>query len=80
VERELVLIPSRQAVIELAASFGFEAVPLAYNMSDYTGLEDYQRSRRLAFVCSRDRPLAGLPRAPESRASLLSRIVSRVRS
>jgi SAM-dependent methyltransferase len=80
VERELVLIPSRQAVMELAASFGFEAVPLAYNISDYAGLDDYRRSRRLAFVCSRERPLADLPRAPESRASLLSRIVSRVRS
>jgi tRNA (mo5U34)-methyltransferase len=79
VEREMVLIPSRHAVIELAASFGFEAVPLAYNISDYNGLDDYRRSRRLAFVCSRERSLADLPRAPESRPSALWRVARRAR-
>jgi tRNA (mo5U34)-methyltransferase len=75
VDRELVLIPSRQALIELAASFGYEAVPLSYNFTDYTGLDDYRRSQRVAFVCAKDRPLAGLARAPEpTAASSLSRI------
>jgi tRNA (mo5U34)-methyltransferase len=79
VERDMVLIPTRQAVVELAASFGYETVPLAYNISDYTGLEDYQRSQRLAFLCSRDRSLADVPRASESRPSVLWRIARAVR-
>jgi tRNA (mo5U34)-methyltransferase len=72
IDHEIVLIPTRRAVIELAASFGFEAVPLAYNISDYTGLDDYKRSQRLAFICAKGRSLAALPR-PES-ASWRSRI------
>lgn len=69
VDHELVLIPSRQAVMELAANFGFEAVPLAYNITDYAGLEDYHRGQRLAFVCSKSRSLAGIARAPDSAAA-----------
>jgi len=68
VDHEMVLVPSREAVIELARNFGFDAVPLAYNITDYTGLEDYQRRQRLAFICSRRTSLAGVPRAPEQHA------------
>jgi len=63
VDHELVLLPSRDAVIELAGEFGFEAVPLAQNITDYTGMDDYLHQRRLAFVCSRSTPLDALPRA-----------------
>jgi SAM-dependent methyltransferase len=66
VDRELVLVPSRQAVIELAAHFGFKAVPLAHNIADYTGLEDYRRRQRLAFICSKSVPLTGLAEAPQA--------------
>lgn len=55
----LVLIPSRQAVVDLAARFGFDAVPLALNATDLTGMSDYRRERRCAFICSQ-RPLSGL--------------------
>jgi hypothetical protein len=54
------LIPSRLAVLELAAQFGFEAVALGHNMTDYTGMDDYLHQRRLAFVCSKDAPLDAL--------------------
>jgi SAM-dependent methyltransferase len=54
VEYETVLIPSRLAVLELAAQFGFEAVALPHNMDDYAGMDDYLHQRRLAFVCSKD--------------------------
>ncbi len=60
VDIEMVLIPSRLAVIELAAQFGFSAVPLAQNMTDYTGMKDYRDQRRLAFICSRGMILEGL--------------------
>ncbi len=60
VDYEMVLIPSREAVIELAAQFGFSTVPLAQNMTDYTGMRDYRDQRRLAFICSRGVILEGL--------------------
>lgn len=57
VQHKLVLIPSREAVADLAEEFGYQTVPLALNMSDYTGLNDYRRHRRLAFLCSNGRSL-----------------------
>jgi SAM-dependent methyltransferase len=57
----LVLIPSPAAVADLARQYGFEAVALALNVTDYTGMDDYRRERRLAFICSRTLDLSGLP-------------------
>jgi SAM-dependent methyltransferase len=62
VHGELVLVPTREAVIELAARSGYNAVALARNISDYAGMEDYRRLRRLAFICSRGASLEMLPR------------------
>jgi len=59
IDYPLVLIPSRQAVLELADQFGYETAALAQNMTDYTGLADYRDQRRLAFLCSRSQPLHG---------------------
>jgi tRNA (mo5U34)-methyltransferase len=70
VDHEMVLIPTRQAVVELAAEFGYATVALAQNIADYTGMEDYESARRLAFVCSRTAPLERLAAArPESALS-----------
>jgi SAM-dependent methyltransferase len=62
VDYEIVLVPTRGALIELAAEFGYQTVPLAHNMTDYTGMSDYRIRRRLAFVCARTRSLDALPR------------------
>jgi SAM-dependent methyltransferase len=59
-----VLIPSRTAVAELAGQFGFETVALKLNVEDYTGMGDYRRHRRLAFICSSTVPVDGLAAAP----------------
>jgi SAM-dependent methyltransferase len=61
IKHKIVLIPSRAAVIELAGEFGYATVPLALNITDYTGLDDYRRHRRLAFFCSKGQSLAMLP-------------------
>ena len=76
VDHALVLVPTRDAVIELAAQFEFEAVPLAQNITDYSGMDDYRGQRRLAFICSKSVPLGALPRAKES--SLAEQWVSRL--
>jgi tRNA (mo5U34)-methyltransferase len=57
VDHEIVLYPSRQAVLDLADEFGFATVALKPNMTDYEGMAHYRDRRRLAFICSRDMPL-----------------------
>jgi SAM-dependent methyltransferase len=78
-DMETVFIPSRQAVIDLAAQFGFETVPLALNMSDLTGLGEYRDRRRLAFICSRSLPLNDLDSEPERSGAPTPRLHDRAR-
>jgi 2-polyprenyl-3-methyl-5-hydroxy-6-metoxy-1,4-benzoquinol methylase len=56
----LALIPSRQAVADLANRHGYQTVALALEMTDTAGMSGYRRERRCAFICSR-RSLSGLP-------------------
>ncbi len=46
------LLPSREAVVELAAEFGYDCVALAHEMGGYEGLADYRAQRRVAFLCA----------------------------
>jgi len=55
-----VLLPSARAVQELAREFGYGTVALAYNMTDYSGMDDYRERRRMAFVCARGPHAPGL--------------------
>jgi tRNA (mo5U34)-methyltransferase len=64
-EYPFALIPSREAVVELAGHFGFQARALAPEISDYAGMSDYRRQRRLAFICSNGAPLEGLAAAAD---------------
>lgn len=61
----MVLVPTRRAVVELAGQFGYQAVPLALNMTDDTSMEDYRSQQRLAFICAKGVPTAGVPTEPE---------------
>jgi SAM-dependent methyltransferase len=82
VDYEIVLVPTRQAVVSLAGQFGFETLPLAQNISDYTGMEDYRSRRRLAFICSRGVSVEGLAAEPPPGArwtTLLARVAGRIR-
>ncbi len=64
IDYEIVLVPTRGAIAELGAHFGYDTVPLAHNMSDYTGMRDYEIRRRLAFICGRGLSLDMLQREP----------------
>ena len=55
------LLPSREAVIEVAAQFGYDCVPLAHEMGAYEGLGDYSAQRRVAFICASEIALDELP-------------------
>jgi SAM-dependent methyltransferase len=57
VDHKIALIPNREAVVELAGEFGYRTVPLALNITDYRGMDDYRRQQRLAFFCSKGRSL-----------------------
>ena len=76
IDYAMVLIPTRDAVAELAAQFGFKTVPLAHEITDWTGLDDYRRDRRLAFISAKGAPLDGLPAA--RRSTLASTWVSKL--
>ncbi len=52
-DRELVLVPTRAAVLDMVHNLGYEAVVLEPHFSSYTGAEDFQSGSRRAFVCSK---------------------------
>lgn len=62
VDYELVMWPTRQAVIDLAQQFGFECLCLALNMSDEQGMRGYTEGHRYAFMCAKGMDLSGLAR------------------
>jgi hypothetical protein len=55
------LVPSREAVVELATHFGYDCVPLAHEMPADPALADYRSQRRVAFVCASEISLDELP-------------------
>ncbi len=61
IDYDLVLVPTRRAVFELAGQFGLRTVALARNITDYAHMEDYRKRERLAFICSTGPSLASLP-------------------
>jgi tRNA (mo5U34)-methyltransferase len=65
VDHDLVLLPTRRAVLDLAGQFGLKTVALARTMTDYTSMDDYRRHRRLAFICSPGEPLDSLAPEPD---------------
>ncbi|HEX4187301.1 MAG TPA: class I SAM-dependent methyltransferase [Solirubrobacteraceae bacterium] len=71
VDHEIVLIPSRRAVLDLADQFGYTGVAVAHHITDFTGMADYKTKQRAAFVCGKGIPLDGLAREKIDAATLL---------
>jgi SAM-dependent methyltransferase len=61
VDYELILWPSRQAVVELAGAFGYQTVTLAPHFSDWTGSRDYRLGSRRAFIASKRTAVDRIP-------------------
>ncbi len=53
VKQSLVLIPTPQAVADLGRESGLQTLVLAHNMTNFAGMDDYRRGRRLAFIAAR---------------------------
>jgi len=66
VDYELVLVPSRQAVLDLVRQFGYSAATLKppfageERKTEFKGLNDYRIGMRRAFFCSKRTDLAQL--------------------
>ncbi len=60
VDYRILLIPSRQAVFDLAKQFGYDCVALASNVTDFTGMNDYRTKQRAAFLCTKGISLDGI--------------------
>jgi tRNA (mo5U34)-methyltransferase len=77
VDYEMVFIPSRRSVIELASSLGYSVAPLALNASSYRGMRAYLWGERVAFMCAKQTDLSSFARQPTdealARAELLTR-------
>jgi SAM-dependent methyltransferase len=57
---DLVMKPTRSAVIDLAQAFGYSTAVLEPAFRDYTGSEDYKYAGRRAFICARTTDLTTL--------------------
>lgn len=77
IDHEVVLIPSRQAVLDLAAQFGFRGAVLAHDISDYTGMADYRAKQRAAFLCSKTLSLDSVERERTDTATLMRAAVKK---
>jgi hypothetical protein len=77
VDEEVVGYPTRGAVSMLAERHGYQVAALGLDsVTNWEGMEHYRRGARVAFICSKSRPLDALPRevAPASRHGLLTRL------
>jgi len=61
VDYELILQPSRKAVVDLARQFDYATVILKPDFQSYEGSESYQYGGRRAFICSKISDLKNFP-------------------
>lgn len=60
IKSELVLIPTRQAVLDVVRQFGYQSHVLEPKFQDYTGAKSYLHGKRKAFLCAKHTDLSGL--------------------
>ena len=65
VDYELILWPTKRAVLELVKAFGYDAKLLPPRFGNWQGSSDYKHGARRAFICSRRTPLAVVPSEPD---------------
>jgi SAM-dependent methyltransferase len=65
---ELVMFPTRGAVLDMVRQLGYQAVVLKPRFSSYAGADDFRLGRRRAFLCAKQTRLEGLATEPEDMA------------
>jgi SAM-dependent methyltransferase len=61
VDHELVMVPTWEAVCDLAQQFGYRFAALKPNFDDYTGSDAYRDGRRRAFLCAKKTDVSRMP-------------------
>jgi AraC-like DNA-binding protein len=61
VDYELVMVPTKRAVHELAQQFGYSVATLKPQFRDYEGSRDYEKRIRRAFLCAKHTDISHLP-------------------
>jgi tRNA (mo5U34)-methyltransferase len=72
-DKELVMSPTRQAMVDLATAMGYEVAILKPRFTDYSGARNYRQGRRRAFICAKRTPLDRL-RVPTEPTSTLGHL------
>ena len=57
-DRELVVSPTKKAVLDMARAFGYSVVVLKPRFTDYEGAKKYREGRRKAFICAKKTSLS----------------------
>ena len=60
IDYELVMFPTRRAVLDMVGQFGYRAVALRPRMADYGGMIDYLTGNRVAFIAAKVTELSQL--------------------
>jgi 2-polyprenyl-3-methyl-5-hydroxy-6-metoxy-1,4-benzoquinol methylase len=66
VDYEVVLVPTRKAVLDLVHQFGYQSIILKPQFADYTGSQEYRLRSRRAFICSKQTDLGKVDAPIES--------------
>jgi SAM-dependent methyltransferase len=66
---EIVMSPTKKAVVDMAGAFGYETAVLKPEFSDYAGCRKYRQGRRKAFMCAKKTDLSAL-KAPKEGVGL----------
>lgn len=61
VDYELVMYPTREAVVDMVEQFGYSVAVLQPKFMDYEGSGDYRRKARLAFIAGKHSPVQRIP-------------------
>jgi tRNA (mo5U34)-methyltransferase len=61
IDYEFTMWPTRRAVIDMVGQFGWNAIALKPNMSDYGGMIDYLSGHRVAFIAAKVSDISRLP-------------------
>lgn len=67
VDHQLVVSPSKRAVVEMGNELGYHVATLRPRFTSWLGCGDYRNGTRRAFICAKRTPLTGLdlePRQP----------------
>jgi tRNA (mo5U34)-methyltransferase len=68
-DRDLVTSPTRRAMVELAASFGYSVAILRPRFGSYQGAKNYRQGRRRSFICAKKSDLSQIS-APVERVGV----------